>query len=77
MKLQNLLGYEPPDFVAHPAMISCDAVTFKFTVFATFLHPKVSLFDRNKITYFLLNTQTPCPPRGAFARITNLIKNQV
>jgi hypothetical protein len=24
MKLQNLLGYEPPNFVAHPVMISGD-----------------------------------------------------
>jgi hypothetical protein len=30
MKLQNLLDYEPPDFVAHPAMISGGAATFPF-----------------------------------------------
>ena len=77
MKLQILLDDEPLDFVANPVMISDDAVTFKFTAVATFIHPKVSLFDRNKITYFLLNTQTPYPPRGAFPRMTNLIKNQV
>jgi hypothetical protein len=30
MKLKNLLGYEPPDFVAHPAMNSGGAATFPF-----------------------------------------------
>ena len=34
-------------------------------------------FSRAKLAYISLNTQTPCPPRGACPCGTNLIKNPV